>query len=1257
MAEPTAWTTAESVPVSADSLLLDQFPNTHVALSLRRQSANYSGPVVTIRRGSDDATKDFGLDGDKLDVAGIESWLSGSEGYVTKWHEQRSGGSVLAQDQKSNQPRIADESGTVFTDSENRIAIKFDRSRDTFLTIKPEFGGTNNASTWQIENSLTYVVGEKGSVTDNPRRYIVSQFEPFGNSGERATLVAEGGGYKVFSGVSIDGGTYSQLDTPGWWGMRFHDGEWQIWSDNEVIRSQTVSGTQSTSKITLGVNTGSTSSGYDGFISETAILDGQPSKSEVFDVYDIANDAWGIGPQGYNRGAILPQSRQWQIDLYDWMETITIQDVTLPDGTLTYDNSYSSTQELADLWIQIEGLTASSVTRRIPDWYLLDAGNGKGIEATGDVRANHNPKGGSYGGNPPRSWQNEPAYWYHLDIPLSGGGQGNPWHKDPAMGRRAMIVSSADMMMHAKNFGAGSSGYDFMGKAFLGMAEAYRWAGEVMPSNVQDAYEKGMGAILDNLTAKGPKAVNTNMDIFALQGAAELYMATDDAALQQKCVEMVRAALFGYTDGELGNSNKHRVFAVGDRKGGVFNPAGFIMEGDTPDIFYGGESLYHLVGALQAVTDRETGSVPSDWTFLEDVVQRFQEWLTFQSFHDPRRKSPGTDNSDPLITAGAGFSGRTGAGVPGGQGRSDYMEFTLADRWDELAYLADDKTIWATGMEQDISDKISQMNSRMDSRYTASDPDVWEGFSPWTKKVPYLPPKGWYDNLRNLDNNDDPLIEKWPALEDGRTWNRTFGGNAETWNGDPLGKEYWSYKGTDSNGDAFGFYVEASRYQGTYPGWFGGKIETFWTKETGVLFINRHGKTGCDNSSEDSFCWSNLDDKAGHHVWGRDENGKGFTTLLTRGRVSDRTTNYDTEGSPPTVTVTTPMGETGMGGTEGAGVIEGSFSVENKFEVVSDGLTVTHTLTSDETDQVNMLWAGLPVYLRHNNPNRAGLDLQQNMEDTRIEYWDGSSWVELPFDTDSDGVPEIVSTSALRLGRDYEDGQGMRYGYVDLDQSRKMRRSKNKYYDPYQTKTGVRTVHIDLHGDPGTTKTLPASKSVSYTIQTTDPTSEEDPSASHVISLKNGWNIASTFISPSAPAMDSVFSGLQSEITVVENEAGEHYRPAENINEIGQWNSEEAYRIHAESDVTLTIQGDSLGSPSIALEEGWNLVPYFPSSPLSVQEALSSITDDLDLVKDEAGRVYLPEMDPDVLEQMEPGEGYKVYVRQSTTLTYPDGSN
>jgi hypothetical protein len=390
------------------------------------------------------------------------------------------------------------------------------------------------------------------------------------------------------------------------------------------------------------------------------------------------------------------------------------------------------------------------------------------------------------------------------------------------------------------------------------------------------------------------------MDMFALQGAADLYMATDNAVLKQKCVEMVKKALLGYKDGALGT--KHKVFKTsGGRDGGVFDPSGFIMEGDQPDIFYGGESIYHLMGALQAVTDRSDGSVPSEWSFLEEVVRRLQEWRTYQMFYDP---------DDNIITAGAGFSGRTSYDVPKGQASEDWKAISTAYLNENNAFKAKDVLPTVGDMETQINNKLSSMNSKMSSVYTASTPNDWSGWSPWTKPTPYLPPEGWYSSLKTLKQSSDPKFEKVPAAREGETWNKTFGGGAENKDGDPIGKEYWSYKDTDANGNAFGFFVEAQKYQGQYGGWYGGKIETFWTEETGVLLINRHGKGGCDRTGvddydnfEDSTCWFNLDEKAGHHVWGRDENGNGFTTLLLRGQELERTSTFDTNGSPPTVAV------------------------------------------------------------------------------------------------------------------------------------------------------------------------------------------------------------------------------------------------------------------------------------------------------------------------------------------------------------------
>jgi hypothetical protein len=1213
---------AELGAQAANAPLLDQYPDAYAAYSLRKLRSDYSGPAIRVRRSSDGAEQDIGFTSSgSLDTNALTSFVGSGEGEVVKWYSQVEGEANLTPGGQG--PPLIVQDGSVVTTEEGKPILYFPPGTILSSYLNASFP----------RDDFSFLV-------------VLDLDETLGWYAQRRFLWFKGTGLKHGSGTSLFAGPYGDLwNDDGVVGKEdtFIAGhsnglnERSVYIDNgEAVRvTDGTNGTQSLNSIRIGYNANTASNRFTGRVGEVIVYP-QVSKSEYFNRYDGLNSYWSVGPTDYNPEAILPQTFEYQVTLYNWLETISEADVVIPTGkTFTYDNSYANKDELADLWLATQGLSGSSVVRGEPEWWVLDAGNGKGIEATEEVRLWYEPEGGGGGGNPPRSWENEPAYLYQMDIPLSGGGQGNPYYKMPELGRRAMISAMVDLMMHHSHIKKGSSGwFDMVGKSFLGMAEAYRWSGEVLPPDVQQAFEKGMEYVLDHQIAQGPRAVNTNMDMFMLHGAADLYMATDDPTIKKKCVQVVKRALFGYKDGML--ETNHKVFAAGtDDDGGVLSSAGFIMEGDQPEVFYGGESMFHLMGAYTAVMDRSDGSVPSDWQFLEEVLRRIQEWRTYQYFYNPNPNYFG-------VGSGAGFSSRTSAPVPSEQADHDWKRLSWASIFDEGTWrvrnewrgTVNDQTLPpAWKMENDISNKMSHMTGKMSSLYN-DQPDTWSGWSPWTKPTPYLPPEGWYSRLDSLVQNDDPLTYA-PSEREEYYYDKTFGGL-------PLGKSWWAYKDTDGTQN-WGFFVEAMPRQGGYAGYYGGKVETFWTEEAGYVLVNRHEKSGSNG-------WSNLESKAAHHVWGRDENGNGFSTIWLRGRDLGRTVTFNTDASPPAVSVTNPFNDSGAGepGEETDGTLEEDVEITNQFEALSDGVRVTHTVTSDQTDQVTELWASLPFFRKEDN-------LEVGMNRATLDYWDGSSWQDIPEDTDSDGVPELVTTTVIRFTRDTGSASGR--VYVAFPQSETIRLSTQAFRDDYQTDAKVRTAHIDLHGNPGTTKTLPAEKSISYTIQTTDPTSEEDASTSQVIPLQKGWNIVSTSVSPNAPVMDSIFAELQSEIMVVKNEAKEEYRPDENINEIGQWNSEEAYRVYAESDVTLTILGDSLGSPSIELEEGQNLVPYFPSSPLSVEEAVSSITEKLVRVRDETGRAYSPERDPDILEQMEPGEGYKVYVRQSTTLTYPDGGN
>ena len=58
---------------------------------------------------------------------------------------------------------------------------------------------------------------------------------------------------------------------------------------------------------------------------------------------------------------------------------------------------------------------------------------------------------------------------------------------------------------------------------------------------------------------------------------------------------------------------------------------------------------------------------------------------------------------------------------------------------------------------------------------------------------------------------------------------------------------------------------------------------------------------------------------------------------------------------------------------------------------------------------------------------------------------------------------------------------------MPISTSRKVRLSTGNYYDPYQSRSGVRTVHIAIHENPGTITDMPENKSVTYTIRPTSP--------------------------------------------------------------------------------------------------------------------------------------------------------------------------
>jgi hypothetical protein len=103
------WSTGAVAP--AFTGLLDTYPGAAVAYSLRLLQSDYSGNAIKVRRASDNAEQDIGFVNNELDTASLETFCSGTDGFVTTWYDQSANGNNAIQASAANQPQIVS-SGT-----------------------------------------------------------------------------------------------------------------------------------------------------------------------------------------------------------------------------------------------------------------------------------------------------------------------------------------------------------------------------------------------------------------------------------------------------------------------------------------------------------------------------------------------------------------------------------------------------------------------------------------------------------------------------------------------------------------------------------------------------------------------------------------------------------------------------------------------------------------------------------------------------------------------------------------------------------------------------------------------------------------------------------------------------------------------------------------------------------------------------------------------------------------------------------------
>jgi len=127
---------------AAFDYLLDDYSGAAAAYSLRLLDSTYSGNAIKVRRASDNTEQDIGFVNNELDTSSLETFCSGTDGFVTIWYDQ-SGSNNATQTTASKQPKIVS-GGTTITEN-GKPTLEFD-GNDNITNTSFSLDETSNLS-------------------------------------------------------------------------------------------------------------------------------------------------------------------------------------------------------------------------------------------------------------------------------------------------------------------------------------------------------------------------------------------------------------------------------------------------------------------------------------------------------------------------------------------------------------------------------------------------------------------------------------------------------------------------------------------------------------------------------------------------------------------------------------------------------------------------------------------------------------------------------------------------------------------------------------------------------------------------------------------------------------------------------------------------------------------------------------------------------------------------------------------------------
>ncbi|SVA87438.1 uncharacterized protein METZ01_LOCUS140292, partial [marine metagenome] len=173
---------------------------------------------------------------------------------------------------------------------------------------------------------------------------------------------------------------------------------------------------------------------------------------------------------------------------------------------------------------------------------------------------------------------------------------------------------------------------------------------------------------------------------------------------------------------------------------------------------------------------------------------------------------------------------------------------------------------------------------------------------------------------------------------------------------------------------------------------------------------------------------------------------------------------------------------------------------------------------------------------------------------------------------------------------------------------------------------------------------------------------QDSLSVAYDLAFTEGWNLISVPFDGLNPHPQSVFATLikNNQLVYVSSPKG-FYKPNDPLGTLDSINSKDGYYIKASgSESNIYFRGKAFSNASLSLSAGWNLISYYPSYELNIEDAFADLIDanNLQYVAgfDQGGLVYDPDAQgTNTLHRLMPTKGYWVKINQAVeNFSYPE---